>query len=318
MPYNDGFIPWLPHRRLNLVQIMTTSVCNARCIMCPYRSSWHYKHPGYMQDDLYEKILNDIAEYDPEFDGKFCPYLMNEPFADKKIIERAELAYNILHNPYVEFSSNMELLNEDIIDDLYDMFKRHGFWGKFTISHHGINKETCERIMGINYEKALNNIIYFLQKFQGKMKISIQDMAYSIDKRYVLNHPRQVKRYLVKILTENGIDPDKLIIDPKIFHNRAGNVNIEGWNYDKIVRKIDKDHPFDCLRIHGCLHVLYNGEVVLCCMDYKKEVVIGDLKRMSVKELFESERWLEVKKMVKGEIETPDDFICKRCLSPGG
>ena len=312
------FIPWIDTRKLNLVQIQTTSICNAKCIMCPYKDSWHAKHPGYMSDKLYEKILNDINDYDPEFSGKFCPYLENEPFADKNLLKRIELAYEILNMPYIEISSNMGLLSKEKIDEIYTLFENHNFYGKFTISHHGIDKESFEYTMKIPYEKSLENMIYFLQKFQGKMKISIQDMAFSLDKQFQINPYRKVKRYLLKILKENNINSDLIITEPKIFHNRAGNVKIDGWNYKKIVRKIDKDHPFDCLRIHGCIHVLYTGEVIGCCMDYSKETLIGDLREQSVKEFFESESYKKWVGMVRGEIESPPDFICKRCMSPGG
>jgi len=312
------FTPWSDQRKLNLIQIQTTSTCNARCLMCPYKDSWHAKHPGYMSDKLYDKILNSINDYDAEFSGKFCPYLENEPFADKNLLERVELAYEILKNPYIEISSNMGLLTKKKIDELYSMWENHDFYGKFTISHHGVDKESYEYMMKIPYEKSLENTIYFLQKFQGKIKISIQDMAFSLDKEFQLNPYRKVKRYLNKLMIDNGINPKYIIAEPKVFHNRAGNVKIPGWNYKKIVRQIDKNHPFDCLRIHGCLHVLYTGEVIGCCMDYFKETLIGDLRKQTVIEFFDSNKYKKWVGMVRGEIESPPNFICKRCLSPGG
>lgn len=312
------FIPWLSNRKLNLVQIQTTSVCNAECVMCPYRTSWHRNNPGYMKEQLYQKILRDIDEYDPDFSGKICLYLENEPFADSKILERIETAYNILNKPYIELSSNMSLLTPDKIDNLYQLWERHNFYGKFTISHHGVDKESFEDIMKIPYEEARENMIYFLKKFQGKIKISIQNMSFSLDHKFQLNQYRKVKRYLSKLLKEHGIDEKYIITDPKIFHNRAGNVKISGWNYDRIIRKIGRENPFDCLRIHGCLHVLYTGEVILCCMDYNRETVINDLRQITVEDHFESASWRHYYNMVVGKEESPNDFICKRCMSPGG
>ena len=314
----DDFIPWVVERKLNLVQVQTTSVCNATCIMCPYGKSWYKNNPGYMNDKLYTKILNDIAEYDPEFSGKFCPYLCNEPFADKNIIKRTQLAYDILKNPYIEFSSNMELLNHNKIDELYNMFENNKFYGKFTISHHGIDKESFEHTMKIDYDKSYDNMIYLLKKFQGKMKVTIQDMAYSLDAKYQINKYRQVKRYIENILDDNGIDRQKLLYEPKVFHNRAGNVDIEGWDYNRIIRKIDKNNPFNCLRIQGCLHIIYTGECIGCCMDYFRETILGDLNKISIKEFYKSQKWKDWVDMVRGDKDSPDDFICKRCMSPGG
>ena len=312
------FIPWRQDRKLNIVQIQTTSVCNSKCICCPYPTSWYKNNPGYMSDELYKKILTDINEYDPEFSGKFAPYLCNEPFADKNILERCELAYKYLKNPYVELSSNMALLNKKKIDETYEMFKRHNFYGKFTMSHHGINKESFERFMSIPYEKSRENMIYLLKKFDGQMKISIQDMAFSLDGKYVMNRFRQVKRYLERLIIDNKINTNNLSMEPKVFHNRAGNVHIDGWDYDKIVRKIDKTHPFYCIRLMGCLHIIYTGEVTLCCMDYNRETIINDLNNMSVSEFFKSKEYKDMVDMVTGKKDSPDNFLCKRCMSPGG
>lgn len=313
------FEMWKENRLLQLVQVQTTSVCNAKCIVCPYPYSWYKKNPNYMNDDLFEKILYGIKDYDSKFTGKFCPYLANEPFADKKIIARVEKIYRTLHRPYVEISSNMSLLDEEKIDELYEVWKRFGFWGKFTASHHGIDKTSFERIMGIPYERSLKNLIYFLQKFDNKLdRISIFNMSYSLDGKYVVEYPRRVLRYLNRIKEEHGIDGKNLILSFKVFHNRAGNVRLDGWNYNRIVRKIDKTHPFDCRRIHNCLHVISTGEVILCCMDYFRETVMGDLKKQTVREFFNSKEFQRWRGMVRGEIETPPDFICKRCMSPGG
>ena len=87
---------------MNLVQIQTTSVCNGKCIFCPYRYSWFKKNPGVMSEKLYLKILNDVVELDNHFTGKLCPYMCNEPLADKDIVKRAKQATEILHNPYLE------------------------------------------------------------------------------------------------------------------------------------------------------------------------------------------------------------------------
>ncbi len=312
------FNPWDPNRKLNLVQVQTTSVCNAKCICCPYKDSWYKDNPGQMTDELYLKLLNDIADYDPEFSGKFCPYLCNEPFADYKLAERIQLAYNILYDPYIEISTNCGITTKEKVDEVYDVLEKNDFYGKITISHHGIDKESFESFMEIPYEKTFDNMIYLLQKFDGKIKMSIQNMSESIDNKFRMNPHRAVIRYTNKFLKDNNINTSQLHTEPKVFHNRAGNVQINDWNYDKIVRKIDKDHPFDCMRLHGSLHVIYTGQVIGCCMDYYNETIQGDINNQTVKEFFNSSSYIKWTKQVKGELESPSNFICKRCQSPGG
>ena len=67
------------------MQIQTVSACNANCYFCPYVGSWHKQNPGKMEDDVFVKIVDQLAKYQIK---KFCPYLENEPFLDKKLFDR--------------------------------------------------------------------------------------------------------------------------------------------------------------------------------------------------------------------------------------
>jgi len=53
-------------------------------------------------------------------------------------------------------------------------------------------------------------------------------------------------------------------------------------------------------------------------MDYHRETVFGNLKKQTISEIFESDTYNNIFKQVQGDLESPDDFICKRCQSPGG
>jgi len=285
--------------------------------MCPYKDSWMIKNPGYMSEQLYDKILRNVSKLDPDFSGVISPYLMNEPFADKNAVRRIEKLYKMLHDPTVEVSTNCELLTSDKIDDIVELFSKRK--SKMVISHHGTSRESFESLMSINYDKALNNAIELIRKSDGRFPIAIQDMAISKDRQYKIVQPRQVQRYWDKIFEDNDLNTNNVWLSTLQFHNRAGNVKIDGWNYDKIVRLIDKENPFDCYRAHpDYLHVLYNGDVVLCCMDYHRETVFGNLKNQTIEEIFNSDKYKNIYKQVIGEKESPDNFICKRCSSPGG
>jgi len=301
------------------VQLQTTSVCNARCLCCPYSNSWMVNNPGVMTDRLFDKILANIKREDPSFDGMISPYLANEPFADSKIIKRIEKIYKVLNNPLVEISTNTGLLSKEKILELYKVL--YGKRAKLVISHHGIDKKTFEHIMKIPYEKSLGNAIDLITVFNGKIPIAIQDMAMSKDTTFHWYTPRKVKRYWDKIFKDNNLEwNDKIWLSTSQFHSRAGNVDLEGWNYNTKVRDIGPNNPFDCYRVYSdCLHVLYNGDVTLCCMSpYRHEAIFGNLNKQTISEVFNSNEYRKLLSQVHGDIESPDDFICKRCDSIGG
>lgn len=60
-------------------------------------------------------------------------------------------------------------------------------------------------------------------------------------------------------------------------------------------------------------NVLYDGTFIICCMDYNKEIVFGNLKTQSIGQIINSDYYNSVFDKIEGEIESEDSFICKRC-----
>jgi len=303
---------------MTCVQVQTTSVCNGKCIICPYKDSWFAKNPGYMPDKLYKKILEDIADYDPTFFGKFCPYMCNEPFADKKIVQRTDLAREILHDPYLEISTNVLLTTRNQIDELVEVYRSHNWHGRVMLSFHGTSKESYERVMKLDYNDALEKAVYLIGKFDGRLPIYIHCAIASRDGKYVLSNKKEFEKYWNEMLDLRNLPKRNIYLYPLQFHTRAGNLISSEWNYDRIVREIGPDNPFDCPRVHGHLHVIYTGEVTGCCCDYGREIILGDLTKQSLKEVYDSKEWKDWVDMVQGKKESPKDFLCKRCTWPGG
>ncbi|MBU1201378.1 MAG: SPASM domain-containing protein [Nanoarchaeota archaeon] len=60
------------------------------------------------------------------------------------------------------------------------------------------------------------------------------------------------------------------------YENRAGNVK----NYDVKLTKNVKKIP--CYRLLNHMYIVVNGDAVLCCADWEREVVIGNLRKQSI------------------------------------
>jgi hypothetical protein len=132
------------------VQVQTISRCNARCVMCPYPTSWHATHPGRMSDECFERVV-DLLDGMPL--GRVCLYLENEPFLDPALIERLDIVKTRLRFEQIELSTNVSALTEAkaaaLIERLADV--PHELW----ISWHGTTAETYEAVMGLDFEKSL-------------------------------------------------------------------------------------------------------------------------------------------------------------------
>lgn len=296
------------------VQIQTVSACSANCYFCPYVGSWHQKNPGRMDEELYRKIIDQLAKYHIK---KFCPYLENEPFLDKNIFERISYAVNILNPEIVEISTNISVLNDWHIDGLVKILSNVPH--ELRISFHGIDKDSYENVMKLNYEKSLDNVKTVVSLMQTTpLNVMIRGAG----------EPRQqnklapswfgeveYRQFWQRELAEFKIRPR---LDFFTYHDRAGQGQLKKRGVEFNAGR-EKLKDFYCSRFDRWVHFLYTGEPILCCMDYNRETVFADsVKNVSVEKIFTSDAFVGMIKEGLGISDSKPNHICKRCISPGG
>lgn len=296
------------------IQIQTTSVCNGKCIICPYLDSWHKENPGIMTDEVFDRIIDQLKSIPL---NKMCMYLENEPLADPQLIPRTKRVIDELSFNLVEISTNATMLTEKKARYLAELLGDipHQIW----ISFHGINKRTYEGVMGLDFQKTLYNVIYLLQLAQDvPLNITIRGAGMPLIKR--IGHPytfseSEYREFWTQQCIRYGISKLPAINYFK-YHDRCGTIKRNDICLKKNTRNSLKG--FYCPRVDSWLHFLYTGELCICCMDYHREQVFGDIMRHPIQEILKSEIYLNLRDQVFGLKESPDNFICKRCLSPNG
>jgi molybdenum cofactor biosynthesis enzyme MoaA len=247
-----------------VIQLQTQSECNGRCEMCPYRiTSKEFEH-GLMEKSLLSKISDEITEKNKP------PMLMfslhNEPLLEKNIFQH--VAYIKSNNPgcYCILPTNGQLLETFSLDEI----KESGI-DQLNINLGAFSKETYERIYtGFDYEKLRNNLSTLIADEVIKRKLQIV-FALNQEKFEEAKMALQYwKTYGVRI---------KLIQ----LHNRAGSLE----NYEKLKLKktsypgvpilaIWKNFTSRTRQNLGCelpfyqMNVLFNGDVILCSCNWKK------------------------------------------------
>jgi iron-sulfur cluster protein len=310
---------WLPN--IKYVQIQTHSLCNADCVFCPYIESEHYKHPGRMTERTWKLILDNLAPFREGINsGKVCPYLMQEPLLDKTLSTKIKDVYRYFPNTCVEVSTNGAALVPKVVNSLLEAFngKRHDIW----VSHHGINSETFSHIMKIDYEKSTDNLLYLLKASNGKYTIKIRGAGESHDLKHVYFTREQYLDYWKELFAKHNINTANVSIDSFRFHDRAGTLHRtdRGANLLNMgtVRKIDPSNRFHCVRLDEWIHFMHDGKIRLCCMDYHGEVELPNVNNTSLLEYFQGPEYYSLIEKVSGRVESEENFICKRCTSPGG
>jgi len=297
------------------VQIQTVSMCNGKCRFCPYQGSWNDLNQGRMSEEIYMKIIQNLKNYTIR---KFCPYLENEPLIDKKLFEKIEYAYTELKPEWVEVSTNLSLLNEGKLNEIKEIFPKipHEIW----VSFHGVSKETYEDIMGLDYDRTVNNVMQLIELSQ-KVPLNIIIRGAGAPRIEKNNYKswfgeKEYHRFWDERLSKYKYKPK---ISFFTYHDRANSEQLKkgGNSFNKIIRK--DLNGFYCWRFDRWVHFLYTGEPILCCMDYERETAFGcTINDNTIEDLYSLPIFSDMIKKGIGAIKSEKDFICKRCISPGG
>ncbi len=296
------------------VQIQTTSACSGKCIICPYLDSWHKHHPGRMSDALFERILDQLAPLQLK---KICPYLENEPLLDPAIFPRIRAIKERLGFEILEVSTNAQALDAEAAGELAELMAgiKHEIW----ISFHGVDRRTHEGVMGLDFEQCLANTVGLL-KLSDTMPLRVIIRGAGMGADASLHHEFEFSEAEYVAFWEDQFKRHGIRTRPGInwirYHDRSGAIRRNNIRLQGNVR--DSLKGFHCPRVDSWLHFLYTGELCICCMDYHREQIFGDIRRDSLPEILNSEAYRNMRDMAFGLKPSPSDFICKRCISPNG
>ncbi len=279
----------------SVIQMQTTSACNARCTCCPYSKIQKNSPVNVMPDDLFKKIIDECSTHGIE---KISMYLFNEPLLDRNIIER--LKYAKLKNPgaQIRLSTNASLLTEKTAPAVAD------FTDFIYLSVQGgiTSREKYEKAMGLNYDKTHKNILNFINMVRsGNHNLKISNVA---------------------INNAISFDSDSELAEEKEFWISLGISTLNFGVFSTWANQIESDSENYSSKIRGCslkhrplthVHVVENGDVILCCRDWEREIVIGNLARSSISEIWNSAIYKELIKKIYFGKSAPADFICYRC-----
>jgi MoaA/NifB/PqqE/SkfB family radical SAM enzyme len=275
--------------------IQTTSYCNASCLICPYSSTFGIQPQGVMDDRLFKKIIDEAACFGQHV-RQMMPYLMNEPLLDTGLIEKIYYIRERLPHVHIHLVTNGILLDKEyaraILDSPIDSIK---------VSVLACDEEKYRKVMGPgNFTEIWERVSDFAErarKTKGRQYclLSMTCTPGEVDTEYAAGF----KAYWDKK------DIASEVIDRPI--SRAGNVkNLAVVSH---------------ATLHGCrsvwretmVHILYNGDVVLCCMDWRREVVLGNLNTESLKKIWTGEKYAAVREYIAGLRRAPEAFLCYRC-----
>jgi MoaA/NifB/PqqE/SkfB family radical SAM enzyme len=278
------------------LMVQTTTRCNAACIFCPYPAVSKEIPQREMSFTLFRKLMNECGRH-PDIQGIML-YLMNEPLMDPLIIDRIDCAKQ--HNPGASIiisTNGCDLdatMSERILGSQLDCI---------AISIHAHWPETYRRLTGRNdFERVLHDITRFVQLRNQQRRGLRVDMRLIGAQQFLSSQEVQEAEAYWR---------DQEVDDVEVYlghTNRAGNLAGTYQIFHRQITGCRDGMPFHMAAI------VSNGDVVLCCMDWRREVVMGNIGQQSLHAIWSSERRQHVLACIRGERESPVDFLCKRCF----
>ena len=271
-----------------LLFIDPSSVCNFRCKFCPCgganKQVWSAeKRTSILPYDLYRKIIDDVAE----FPGKLKTlrlYKEGEPLVNKRLPDMIHYARKRGVTQKIDFTTNGYLFERDtalaILDAGVD---------RINISVEALDETGYEQISGvkINYHEYLEKLRFLYQnRNRCHIFIKISDLG-------LRGHSEQ------QFYDMFGDICDEIAVE----HVSSVWPEFEVDENLKSTRQLDiyggsmaqRDTVQVCPYLFYSLCVNSDGTVSACLMDWNHQLLIGDLKRQSLLEIWNGQELREMR-----------------------
>lgn len=271
------------------VEFQTLSACNARCVFCPHALSPELIPHGRMEDGLIEKIVDECGRH---FVNRINPYLTNEPLMDRRMPGILRLIRK--KTPFftkTKINTNAALLTEEMGRKLLE-----SGLSQMWFSVNGYSPETYRASMNLDFAATMRNIDAFLELKQklGKKRPSL---------RVTTIHTKLVEHELAdaeKYWAERNV--------PFTVHNMD---NRAGDGVSEIAPSAHK-RKLNCDLFLKQAYIVENGDMILCCHDWRQTVVLGNVAERSIKDVWNSPTFLDrIYEYYAGNFENLE--ICRNC-----
>jgi len=274
------------------IYIEPTNACVLNCKMC-MRSKTKIRKLGYMDFDLYKKIIDDISSRVHNIG------LLNqgEPLLHPKFVDMIQYAKQ--KGLKVGFSTNAVLLDETkarkILETKLD-------WIYFSFD--GPNKQIYEEIRrGANYEKVKQNILRFIELRDKKKKKKPVIYMYIIEMSDTKDYIDEFLRYWKEKVDYVGTN--KLI-------NFFDLVDDEELDWYKAIRS--RNYPWTsypiCVFPWFIMTVNWDGTVEYCLADFTGHNIVGDARKENVLDIWNNAESIEFRRAALQR-----DFSKLRCAT---
>lgn len=263
------------------ITIEVTNKCGAKCVMCP-RELLTQKL-DVMKNEVFFKLIDESKLLGINVID-LCGY--GDVFLDKELMTKIKYAKKINPNFKIYVSTTGNVMHKKYFEDLVN------YVSILKLSIYGTTKKNYEKVMGgIKFEKSLRNILNFL-KYDKEKKV------------YTIGN------FIVMPETEKEMTRWISYWEPKL--NEVYAWKPHNYTYGRNYRNISGKSQTTCGRpLQGPLNVAVDGKAHVCCFDFNKELIVGDLNNQTISEVLTSKKLRDIQdKHKQGNFK---GILCENC-----
>lgn len=289
-----------------LLQVQTQSSCNGQCPVCPYTVVSKKLPQGRMEWELFSKIADESAS-EPLL-ASFTCMLQNEPLLDRRVFDCVKYFKSVSKRQKTYIVTNGELIDRYSLKEIVQSDLDY-----LVVSLNTNSKDLYMSMNnGLDYDRVRQNISSLLSDETMRRKVQL---SFLITERNFREVPQSLRYWHKKGVRTRVIE----------MSNRAGSLD----EYEKVrlkaayyggnfLSRLKGRLITRMMHVVGChlpfyqMTVLFNGDVIICCHDWNREVVVGNAKDSSLREIWNSEKMNRIRRaMLRKKYREIDS--CKGC-----
>lgn len=285
------------------IDIELTNSCNFRCLMCPTGNFSQRRKKGFMKDEVYYEILNNIRQNKTPV--RFIRW--GEPTMHPKLINYISIAKK--EGILCHINTNGSFLNDDNIAELID-----AGLDSIKFSFQGVDAKSYSEMRNIDYYNELIEVIKLFYGIRGdreKPYIHVSTTVTYEDTKTI----RQFKAELMKIT--DLVTVGRTVLEHiDIEKTRLGKEEVDTIKWLKEQESVVKKHP-ECPEVFDKMSINWDGTVSACCSDYDNKMVVGDIRVQSLKEIWNCKKMNQYREML-ANMQHDKLELCKTCYDYHG
>jgi len=259
-----------------VIYIEPSGYCNLRCKFCPHGVAGSALKKDFMSDQLFHKLIDDLSEFPDKI--KLLRICGNgDPLMNRDLLVMLQRAHEQKVAHRIELLTNGALLKPDLVQSL------PRFLDRIVFSIEGLCSEDYQRICStkIDFPHLLDNLdALYASRGKCVVHIKIHHEAVSTEDK---------EKEFLKVF---GGRCDEIFIEKLVpmwpqLHTEYSSNEFRWGNASVTSRHI-------CAQIFKGMQVQADGEVVPCCVDWKRVNILGNMNTDSLRDIWNGSKLREL------------------------